>query len=64
MFSLLIATVLNMRPDLFKAAILNVPFLDVLTSLMDKSLALTVTDHEEFGNPIEVNVQDFYDLLG
>jgi protease II len=43
-----------MRPDLFKAAILNVPFLDVLTSLMDKSLALTVTDHEEFGNPIEV----------
>ena len=43
-----------MRPDLFKAVVLNVPFLDVLTSLMDEKLALTLSDHEEFGDPIKV----------
>jgi oligopeptidase B len=39
--------------DLFKAVIMNVPFLDVLTALCDKDLPLTSTDHEELGNPIE-----------
>lgn len=43
-----------MRPELFKAAILGVPFLDVLNSLLDEKLPLTFTDHEEFGNPIAV----------
>jgi len=43
-----------MRPELFKAAIMNVPFLDVLTSLLDEELPLTLTDHDEFGNPIKV----------
>jgi oligopeptidase B len=45
-------TALNLRPDLFKACILEVPFLDVLTCLLDETLPLTVTDHLEFGNPI------------
>ena len=44
---------LNMRPDLFRACILNVPFLDVLTSLLDDQLPLSMTDYLEFGNPIE-----------
>lgn len=44
---------LNMRPELFKACILEVPFVDVLTSLLDETLPLTLTDHLEFGNPIE-----------
>ena len=43
-----------MRPDLFKAVVLNVPFLDVLNSLMDSELPLTYTDHDEFGDPINV----------
>jgi len=42
-----------MRPDLYRAVILNVPFLDVLGSLLDETLPLTLTDHCEFGNPIE-----------
>ena len=43
---------LNMRPDLFKAVILEVPFLDILTCLLDETQPLTLTDHLEFGNPI------------
>lgn len=46
-------TALNMRPDLFKAIILEMPFLDIMTSLLDETLPLTVTDHLEFGNPIK-----------
>jgi len=42
---------MNMRPDLYRAVVLNVPFLDVLTSLLDENLPLSVTDHLEFGNP-------------
>jgi protease II len=42
-----------MRPELFKATILEVPFLDILTALLDPSLPLTLTDHLEFGNPLE-----------
>lgn len=44
---------MNMRPDLFRACILNQPFLDVLNNLLDDSLALSATDYLEFGNPIE-----------
>jgi len=45
-------SVLNLCPELFRACILNVPFLDVLSTLLDDSLQLTATDHLEFGNPI------------
>ena len=43
--------VVNLRPDLFRAAILNVPFVDVLTAMMDPSLPLTTIEYPEWGNP-------------
>lgn len=52
---------LNMRPDLFRACILTVPFLDVLNSLLDEKLALSATDHIEFGNPKKD--ERFYKLI-
>lgn len=50
---LLVAAAVNMRPNLFKAVVLTVPFLDILSCLCDKNLPLTVSDYEEFGNPLE-----------
>src|ERR1051326_160332 len=48
---LLMGAVLNMRPDLFHAALVGVPFVDVMNTMLDESLPLTVTEFEEWGNP-------------
>lgn len=48
---LLMGAVANMRPDLFKAVILQVPFVDVINTMLDESLPLTVAEFEEWGNP-------------
>ena len=48
---LLVGAALNLRPDLFGAAILEVPFLDVVTTMQDDSLPLTIGEYEEWGNP-------------
>ncbi|XP_023550805.1 uncharacterized protein LOC111808835, partial [Cucurbita pepo subsp. pepo] len=48
---LLVGAAINMHPDLFGAAILKVPFLDICNTLLDPSLPLTILDYEEFGNP-------------
>ncbi|CAN8236042.1 unnamed protein product [Cochlearia groenlandica] len=48
--SILPAAAMNIHPILFRAAILKVPFVDVLNTLSDSSLPLTLLDHEEFGN--------------
>ncbi|KAF3785068.1 Dipeptidyl aminopeptidase BI [Nymphaea thermarum] len=48
---LLLGAAINMFPDLFCAAILKVPFLDVCNTLLDPSLPLTVLDYQEFGDP-------------
>lgn len=43
---LLIGSVLNMRPDLFKAAVLGVPFVDVVTTMLDPTIPLTTAEWE------------------
>ncbi len=48
---LTMGAVLNMRPDLFNAAIMGVPFVDVVTTMMDESIPLTSIEQEEWGNP-------------
>ena len=48
---LLVGAVLNMRPDLFRAAVLRVPFVDVINTMLDETLPLTVGEFEEWGNP-------------
>jgi oligopeptidase B len=56
---LLVGAVLNMRPDICSGAIANVPFLDVLTTMLDSSLPLTVTEYDEWGNPYDKVYYDY-----
>ena len=51
---LLVGACITMRPDLFRAAIADVPFVDVVTTMWDTSLPLTVTEWEEWGDPREM----------
>jgi oligopeptidase B len=48
---LLLGAVINMRPELFRVVVSHVPFVDVLNTMLDASLPLTVGEYEEWGNP-------------
>ncbi len=67
---LLMGAVLNMRPDLFHAALVGVPFVDVINTMLDETLPLTVPEFEEWGNPKEKAAFDYmityspYDNVG
>ncbi len=50
---LLMGAVSNLRPDLWRAVVAEVPFVDVVTTMSDTSLPLTVTEWEEWGNPLD-----------
>jgi len=56
---LLMGAVLNMRPDLFHAALVGVPFVDVMNTMLDESLPLTVGEFEEWGNPKQPAAYDY-----
>jgi oligopeptidase B len=48
---LLVGAVLNQRPDLWRGAIAAVPFVDVVTTMLDPSIPLTTSEYDEWGNP-------------
>ena len=48
---LLMGAVVNMRPDLFKGVVAQVPFVDVVTTMLDESIPLTTNEFDEWGNP-------------
>jgi oligopeptidase B len=57
---LLMGAVLNMRPELFKVAVVQVPFVDVINTMLDETLPLTVGEFQEWGNP---KVKAEYDYI-
>ena len=57
---LLIGAVINMAPDLFYGAAAAVPFVDVITTMLDDSIPLTTSEYDEWGNP---NEKDAYDYM-
>jgi oligopeptidase B len=56
---MLMGAVVNMRPDLFKAAVAQVPFVDILNTMLDATLPLTTSEYIEWGNPNEKAAYDY-----
>lgn len=57
---LLVGAVMNMAPDLYNGIIASVPFVDVLTTMLDDSIPLTTGEYDEWGNPNEL---DYYNYI-
>jgi oligopeptidase B len=57
---LLMGAVVNMRPDLYKAVVAHVPFVDVITTMLDESIPLTTGEYDEWGNP---TTKEYYDYM-
>ena len=57
---LLMGAVTNMRPELFKGVVAEVPFVDVVTTMLDSSIPLTTGEYDEWGDP---NQKEYYDYM-
>ena len=57
---LLVGAVVNMEPTLFHGVVAGVPFVDVITTMLDESIPLTTSEYDEWGNP---NVKEYYDYI-
>ena len=57
---LLVGAVANMAPQLFRGIVANVPFVDVVTTMLDDSIPLTTGEYDEWGNP---NEKEYYDYI-
>jgi oligopeptidase B len=57
---LLMGAVVNLRPDLFRGVIAEVPYVDVITTMLDPSIPLTTGEYDEWGNP---NIKESYDYM-
>ncbi|MEM9884289.1 MAG: S9 family peptidase [Bacteroidota bacterium] len=57
---LLMGAIMNMRPDLWKGVVAAVPFVDVVTTMLDESIPLTTFEYDEWGNP---NQKEYYDYM-
>ncbi len=57
---LLAGSVVNLKPELFKAVILEVPFVDVINTMLDPNMPLTTQEYEEWGNP---NEKEYFDYM-
>lgn len=56
---LLMGAVVNMRPDLFRGIVAAVPFVDVVTTMLDESIPLTTGEYDEWGNPNEKEAYEY-----
>ncbi|TKI08230.1 S9 family peptidase [Martelella alba] len=56
---LLMGAVINMAPDLFKGVVAQVPFVDVVTTMLDETIPLTTGEYDEWGNPAEKAYYDY-----
>ncbi len=57
---LLIGAAINMKPELYKGVIASVPFVDVVTTMLDESIPLTTSEYDEWGNP---NEKEYYEYM-
>jgi oligopeptidase B len=57
---LLMGACINLQPDLYRGVIANVPFVDVVTTMLDETIPLTTSEYDEWGNP---NVEEYYHYM-